>query len=219
MSRRRKNNDLYRAEAVGGIAMLLAGLWFFVPGLRTLFIGIGILVVALAVISIVGLLTYKIILGEGSREPDDRILAPAASRGLTRNWQTAIPPKPEAAPIDRLRDIDWYQFERFVAYVYEKRGFKVTRKGGANPDGGVDMVIEKDGNASAVQCKQWKTWKVGVKPIREFLGALTDSKIQRGIFITLNGYTEDAKQFAEKHRIEIINETGLRRMVEGLDLR
>jgi restriction system protein len=125
--------------------------------------------------------------------------------------------KPEVKLIDRLREIDWFQFERFVAYLYEKRGYNVTRKGGANPDGGIDLVIEKDGEKFAVQCKHWKSWNVGVKAIREFLGALTDSKIQKGIFITLEGYSGDAKQLADKHGIEIINETGLRRLAEGLD--
>jgi hypothetical protein len=58
-------------------------------------------------------------------------------------------------------------------------------------------------------CKQWKTWNVGGKPVCEFLGALTDAGIQRGIFITLAGYTGDAKQLAEKHGIEIVNESDL----------
>jgi restriction system protein len=102
--------------------------------------------------------------------------------------------------------------------AYEYQGYHVTRRGGANPDGGIDLVIEKDGQRSAVQCKQWKTWNVGVKAVREFLGALTDAQIQHGIFITLNGYTSDAKQLAEKHGIEIINETGLTAMLEGLNI-
>src|SRR5262245_4171820 len=42
-------------------------------------------------------------------------------------------------------------------------GSKRIRRGGANPDGGIDLVIERDGQRSAVQCKQWKTWNVGVR--------------------------------------------------------
>ena len=118
-------------------------------------------------------------------------------------------PQQRANFVDQLRNIDWFQFEKLVALAYENQGYHVTRRGGANPDGGIDLVIEKDSQQSAVQCKQWKTWNVGVKAVREFLGALTDAKIQHGIFITLNGYTGDAKLLAEKHGIEIINETGL----------
>jgi len=71
----------------------------------------------------------------------------------------------------------------------------LTRRGGANPDGGIDLVIERAGETVAVQCKQWKTWNVGVKAVREFFGALTDAGIQKGIFITLRRYTGDANNW------------------------
>ena len=56
-----------------------------------------------------------------------------------------------------------------------------------------------------------------MKAVREFLGALTDAGIQKGVFITLRGYTGDAKQLAEKHGIEIINEAGLAQLLESTD--
>ena len=106
-----------------------------------------------------------------------------------------------------------------VGLVYRKLGYSVSRHGGGKPDGGIDLVIEKDGQRSAVQCKQWKTWNVGVKAVREFLGALTDAGIQKGIFITLRGYSGDANQLAEKHGIEIVNETVLVRMLDATNAR
>lgn len=93
----------------------------------------------------------------------------------------------------------------------------MTRRGGANPDGGIDLVIERAGETVAVQCKQWKTWNVGVKAVREFFGALTDAGIQKGIFITLRRYTGDAKQLAEKHGLEIVNAAGLVELLESTD--
>lgn len=63
--------------------------------------------------------------------------------------------------IEQLRTIDWFQFEKVVDLAYRKQGYTVSRRGGANPDGGIDLVISKDGKTYAVQCKQWKTWKSG----------------------------------------------------------
>jgi restriction system protein len=103
--------------------------------------------------------------------------------------------------------------------IYRKQGYVVSRRGGAKPDGGVDLIIEKNGERTAVQCKHWKTWNVGVKPVREFLGALTDVGIRRGLFITLGGYTGGAKMLADKHGIEVVNQTGLARMLETTDAR
>lgn len=121
--------------------------------------------------------------------------------------------------LQQLRSIDWFQFEMLVGLLYRKLGYTVTRRGGANPDGGIDLVIEKDGQRSAIQCKQWKTWNVGVKAVREFLGALTDAGIQKGIFITLCGYTGEARQLAEKHGIEIFGEEQLSCLLDANDAR
>lgn len=128
-------------------------------------------------------------------------------------------PRNSGELIEQMRSTDWFQFEKLVALIYRKHNYSVVRRGGANPDGGIDLVLTKNGERSAVQCKHWKSRDVGVKAIREFLGALMDSGIQRGVFITLSGYTDDARNLAAKHGIEIVNETGLATMIEGTDAR
>jgi len=145
------------------------------------------------------------------QQPANGLAVPAQTKGAS--------PQTTAELVEQMRSIDWFQFEKLVGVVYRKLGYTVRRSGGANPDGGIDLVIEKDGQRSAVQCKQWKTWNVGVKAVREFLGALTDAGIQRGIFITLCGYTGEARQLAEKHGIEIVNEAGLAHMLESTNAR
>jgi HJR/Mrr/RecB family endonuclease len=111
--------------------------------------------------------------------------------------------------VAELRNVDWFQFEKVIEAIYLKSGDQVERRGGANPDGGVDLVLRRAGERIAVQCKQWKTWNVGVKPVREFLGAMTHGGFTSGIFVTLRGYTADAKALAAGHNIEILSETDL----------
>lgn len=89
----------------------------------------------------------------------------------------------------------------------------MEQRGGANPDGGIDLVLEKGGERIAVQCKQWKNWKLGVKPVREFLGAMTDARISQGIVVTLSNSTSEARELADKHGIELLTEGGLTRML------
>jgi restriction system protein len=121
---------------------------------------------------------------------------------------------PEPAISEKLRKIDWFQFEKLIELIYQCRGFKVKRLGGANADGGVDLVVELPAERFVVQCKHWRMWKVGVRDIREFLGTLTDSQIPNGIFITLRGYTREAKQLADRHGIKILNESDIIQMLE-----
>ena len=134
----------------------------------------------------------------------------------------APPVKPPLSPadlLDRLRAIDWFQFEKVVARLYEKQGYRVNRRGGANPDGGIDLTIEKPGIRRAVQCKQWKTWNVGAPAVRNFVGALHIEKFQKGIFVTLRGYTVQAKQLADDQGIEMLDADDLARKLESVDAR
>ena len=206
------------AQGVAQLTALIVLGAIFVPPIRQMLLGLGVFVVGTVVLAVVVGLGVVLI-----RRSERKPLFDATS--LT-TFNTTLPPPatlPEHKPqtnadlVQQLRSIDWFQFEQLVALVYRKQGYAISRRGGANPDGGIDLVMEKDGTRTAVQCKHWKTWNVGVKAVREFLGALTDAGIQRGTFITLGGCTGDAKRLADKHGIEVVNEAGLARMLEATD--
>jgi len=125
------------------------------------------------------------------------------------------PPRSKVSAIERVRSLHWFQFERFMAGLFSESGFSVQRFGGANPDGGIDLIVQLDGKTYGVQCKHWKAWKIGVKEVREFVGALKDRGIERGIFVTLQKYTPDAKALANGHQIELSSEHEITRMLES----
>jgi hypothetical protein len=118
---------------------------------------------------------------------------------------------------DKLRAIDWYQFEKLVSAIYEMRGCSVKRLGGARPDGGVDLIVEKDGERLVVQCKPWRKWTVGVRHVRELLGAMTDLNVKKGVLVTLRRCTAEAKEFADKHQIDIVDVTELMDLMQMTD--
>ncbi len=226
---RRRNDNGGLFELVIKLVALAFVLTLISPQARQWLAALGQIAFCLLFLSGIGLLGFVIyrVATRSQRQSDtdavlefrNEALRPATGSGQNR-IDIHLPPETfaqlaTADLIQELRTIDWFQFEKLVAAVYRKLGYAVSRRGGANPDGGIDLVIEKDGQQAAVQCKQWKQWNVGVKSVREFLGALTDAGIQKGIFITLCGYTGEAKQLAEKHGIEIINETGLAAMLES----
>jgi HJR/Mrr/RecB family endonuclease len=242
--RRRTRTDLDVAEAFGSLILLGLFFCFFVPGARQAILGLGAMLLSLIALVVVGFVIYRIVQRLRSRAEQEReavirafelnriergsaasLLQKSTSPTLRVDTSGYVPPAPKPAAfkteelIERLHTIDWFQFEKIVAITYRKLGYSVTAKGGANPDGGIDLVLTKDGVTTAVQCKQWKTWNVGVKAIREFLGALTDAGMQKGVFVTLRGYTGDAKALADKHGIEILNETKLAGMLESTSAR
>lgn len=201
--------------------LLLLG--FISPTVRGAVIGIGRLlpfILFAAVALLVGfLVAFKYF--RKSLYPEDTVGDNGARVPTSRSGVLieVSAPAPETSPapanlVVHLRKIDWFQFEKLIEIVYRKLGYLVTRRGGANPDGGIDLIIEKDGLKTAVQCKHWKKRGVGVAAVRQFAGALQDAKIQSGVFVTLNGYTGEAKSYAERNRLEIINESGLVQMLE-----
>lgn len=107
--------------------------------------------------------------------------------------------------IEWLNKLSWQEFERQVGEVYRHRGYQVEDVGGGGADGGVDLRLRRDGQTSIVQCKRWRTFKVGVKPIRELFGVMAAERADQAIFITSGVYTEEALSFAQGKSIELVD--------------
>jgi restriction system protein len=231
MARRRKSEDL-RGLLASFVGLLFA-LFVLTPSTRALAPHWGPLLVLLVVLVILGLfLTLAIAIwrsgGDATGSPVADLAGPHYRAAVVIPPHLPIsapPPVPEprlpSRPklVHHLRNIDWFQFEKIVALAFRKQGYAVTRRGGANPDGGIDLVLERNGETTAVQCKHWKTWKLGVATVREFLGALTDAGIPRGTIISLNGSTAAAQSLAAKHHINLLGEEDLAHLLERTSAR
>jgi restriction system protein len=122
----------------------------------------------------------------------------------------------------KLQAIDWYQFEKLITALFETEGHHVHHKGGAHPDGGIDLIVKTgEGAETLIQCKHWKAWNVGVRHIRELMGCMMASGIHAAIFITLRGYTGEAKELAAQHNIVILDGRDVLQMIREVkpDLR
>lgn len=106
--------------------------------------------------------------------------------------------------IHSIRSLDWRNFEELVAEAYRRKGFKVTENRGAGSDGGIDIRLEKNGNVHLVQCKQWRSQKVGVKVVREMYGIMTAENASSVIIITSGAFTREALSFASNKRIDLV---------------
>jgi hypothetical protein len=223
MSRRPKSREAAIFESVTGLAALIIALLFFSPVFRQYIeIIVGILVFGLLV-----WLTYELI---KQKEPSATFRTFTSTPYRTEEPVRKTMPTVFVEPLkftpdvtgltisEKLRKIDWFQFEKLVEIIYRQRGFEVARKGGANPDDGIDLIVKSTTEHFAIQCKHWRKWKVSVKDIREFVGALKDCNMPKGVFITLVGYSGEAKQLADRQGIQILNESDLVRMLEASGL-
>lgn len=111
-----------------------------------------------------------------------------------------------------IASMTWQEFERLVGEGFRQRGFKVSERGGASPDGGVDLDLTKAGKRYLVQCKQWRSRQVGVSVIRELCGVMATEQAQGGFVVTSGQFTREANEFAQRSRIELIDGSRLQNL-------
>lgn len=91
-----------------------------------------------------------------------------------------------------LANLEWRDFERMLAVVFEGLGFEVIR-GRGSKDGGVDLLITTKSATFAVQAKHW----VGGKRVgRSILKAMLSVAVREGyagaVVLSTSGFTRNA---------------------------
>ncbi len=165
------------------------------PGVRTGEIGSAVIAVALINFAKVGqyLFPALCLLGAGIswyRRRSRRALMTQAKQGKSASV---------------LMDMSWAQFELLVSEYFRGRGYDVQECGGGGPDGGVDLVLRRDGERHLVQCKHWRAYKVGVTTIRELYGVMAAEGVAGGVVVTSGRFTREAQAFAKGRNVQLID--------------
>ncbi|MDO8332769.1 MAG: restriction endonuclease [Pseudomonas sp.] len=116
-------------------------------------------------------------------------------------------------PGKTIEGISWQQFEQLTGEAFRRQGFTVTETGGNGPDGGIDLILHKDREKYLVQCKQWRSLKVGVMVIREFFGVIAAEGAVGGFVVTSGAFTAEAKAFASGRNIRLVEGAELNRWI------
>jgi restriction system protein len=118
--------------------------------------------------------------------------------------------------IESIRSLSWKEFEEMVAEAYRRQGYAVRENFYAGPDGGIDLTLEKGGEVLLVQCKRWRVYNVGVGVVREILGLITAHRATGGIVVTCGQFTQEAKSFAARNGIELLEGRQLVELLRGV---
>jgi restriction system protein len=117
-------------------------------------------------------------------------------------------------PKTAIASMSWRDFERLVGETFRAQGFKVVELGGNGPDGGVDLVLARDGKRYLAQCKHWKAWEVGVSVVRELNGVIAAQRAHGGYVITGGRFTRDAMAFANSCGLTLIDGHDLEKLIK-----
>jgi restriction system protein len=102
-------------------------------------------------------------------------------------------------------------FERMVVDLLLRMGYGGTREDagqvvGKSGDGGIDGIIKEDRlglDVIYIQAKRWDA-DVGSSEIRNFIGALSVHKAEKGVFITTSGFNKNARETVAKVNSKIV---------------
>jgi hypothetical protein len=83
---------------------------------------------------------------------------------------------------DALFSMSGREFENWLAGVFRRQGYTVSLTE-VTGDHGIDLILTRNGQGTAVQCKRW-TDSVGEPILRDFYGAMMGAGMPNGIVAT-----------------------------------
>ncbi|GLH62404.1 restriction endonuclease [Parageobacillus sp. G301] len=113
--------------------------------------------------------------------------------------------KAEYAPIEGIDQMSGEEFEKFVAKLYELKGYlaEVTKQSG---DFGADVILRNAKEKIVVQAKCYGAGnKVGVDAIQQVVAAAGYYNANKKIVITNRYYTEQAIVLAKRNGVKLID--------------
>lgn len=137
------------------------------------------------------------------------IAGAAVSAVRRRRRQGLVDAVTTSTSLDALNQMSWQEFELLVGEGFRRKGYSVSEVGGGGADGGVDLVLGKNGEKFLVQCKQWKAFNVGVTVVRELYGVMAAQGAAGGFVVTSGRFTQEAKAFAQGRNIEVVTGAAL----------
>lgn len=104
--------------------------------------------------------------------------------------------------LTNIDNLDGIQFENYFAKLLKKIGYNNVQVTKSSGDYGTDIIAYKDCYKYAFQCKRYSK-KIGPKPIGEVLRGMRMYNCSKGVVITNNYFTEQAKKEAKVCDIEL----------------
>ena len=119
----------------------------------------------------------------------------ARSKANTASWTPQL-----------LKELEWRRFEELCAAYYETLGFRTDPAPSAAGGGAIGLYAQDAERASiVVQCEPWNAYRVGIKSVRGLAGLMASANVAEGVLVTSGKFTQEARTFAGKQKIDLID--------------
>jgi Holliday junction resolvasome RuvABC ATP-dependent DNA helicase subunit len=128
-----------------------------------------------------------------------------------------------SASPDEMAEMSGQDFERLISRLLDAMEFR-TELTKVSGDGGIDIIAVLDkpiiGGKYLFQCKRYAPDNlVGASAVRDFCGAVSADRVVKGVFVTTSDFTPQAREFADKAGIELIDAAKLKALLHDHGLR
>jgi restriction system protein len=106
----------------------------------------------------------------------------------------------EMSEIDRM---DGHEFERFLATLFKRLGYKTSHIGASGGDFGADLIIEKDGVKICVQAKNYDNNTVGNDAVQQVIAGAAYYDCEAALVVTNSTFTKAAKEQAAGSNVPV----------------
>lgn len=113
--------------------------------------------------------------------------------------------------LDRLSQHD---VERLITAAYRVRGYDVRAVKAIDPSQAGDLLLTREGHRLLLQCRYWKSRKVGEMPVRELYGVMAAHCATGGVMTSSGVFTLEATRFASFGGIELLDASRLKALLQ-----
>lgn len=105
-----------------------------------------------------------------------------------------------------IKNLTWREFEYYVAYIFEKKGFHVIVNGadGGGGDGNIDVIAKKRFKKYLIQCKHY-TKPIDVSEVRKIIGTGVIHKGSKVFIYTTSNFTKPAIEEAKRGKAVLMD--------------
>jgi HJR/Mrr/RecB family endonuclease len=105
--------------------------------------------------------------------------------------------------VDFWRALSGREFEIELGKLYERMGYIVTHTPHTS-DGGVDLLVEKGGKLTAIQCKAHNK-RISIGVIRELCTSMNDFRAAEAIIACFDGVTRPVHEYIKDRPIIVLD--------------
>lgn len=118
--------------------------------------------------------------------------------------------------LDKLYTLNPFDFEEAVAEMFRKKGFQNVKITPSSLDGGIDIIMEKNGESYGVQCKKYDPESyLKIEIVKAVIPSCQRLGLMHPVFVTTAKFSEHTRMYMRDENMWLIDGAELVKMIKS----